>query len=273
MTGPLKKVPRVSIVVPAFNEPVAVLTESLDSLLAQTYSDFECLVIDESTNTVSAAACRALCARDPRFIYVRPETRIGLAASLNLGIAMARAELIARFDSDDICMPRRLELQVAFLDAHREIDVLGGGLEIFSEDRKEVTFRTYPSDSRAIEQTFQTTTAIAHPTVMLRKRVLTKHGGYAAEFRFAEDLDLWLRLLNRGVRFANMSEILVRYRQQHTQRNRHHWRFNLKARTRNFSARFFARRIFGICAVAVWGRLPVPVQNKVFESLLLSRGQ
>ena len=263
--------PRVTLVVPAFNEPVDVITESLDSVRTQTLTDFECIVVDESTDAQAAQACRALCERDERFRYVHPEKRLGLAASLNLGISMARAPLIARFDSDDICMPDRLERQVSFMDGHTDVGVLGGGLEIMDETGRTLAFRSYPSDHAMIERKLQTTTPIAHPTVMLRKALIEQHGGYDAGFRFAEDLDLWLRLANRGVRFANLPEVLVRYRQQHTSRNSRHWEFNLRARKRNFTTRHLPHRLLGLCIFSVWGKLPASVQQRVFHGLLLRK--
>jgi glycosyltransferase involved in cell wall biosynthesis len=263
--------PEVSFVVPVFNESRAVLEESLASIGAQTFDRFECIVVDESTDPAASAACRELCARDARFIYVHPETRIGLAASLNLGISMARAPLIARFDSDDICVPQRLEWQTRFMAAHPDVGVLGGGLEIMDEDGRTLSYRDYAADHRTIEKLFHTTTAVAHPTVMMRKELLQRFGAYDPDFRFSEDLDLWLRLLNNGVRFANLSEILVRYRQQHTRRNPRHWQFNLRARTSNFRWRHGFRRSMGIAAIAVWGRLPAAVQERVFKAMVLRR--
>lgn len=262
-------VPRVSIVMPSFNESPEVLRESLDSVAGQTMSDFECLVIDESTKPEAAAACRALCERDGRFRYIHPDTRIGLAASLNLGLSMARAPLIARFDADDVCLPYRLERQLGFLDKHPEVDVLGGGLEIFTADAGTIAIRDYPVDPEVIERRFQTTTPIAHPTVMMRKAVLDLFGGYDPSFRFAEDLDLWLRLLNNGVRFSNLPEVLVRYRQQSTSRNPQHWKFNLRARLRNFSHRQFPQRVLGVLAIAAWRVIPKPIQEQMFRRLLL----
>jgi glycosyltransferase involved in cell wall biosynthesis len=264
--------PRVSLVVPVFNEPVEVIRQSLDSVAAQTFADFECIVVDESTDPLAAVAVRTLCERDGRFRCVHPDTRLGLAASLNLGIGLSRAQLIARFDSDDICQPERLQRQVAFMDAHPEVGVLGGGLELMDESCRTLAFRSYPSDHASIERKLQTTTAIAHPTVMMRKALIEQHGGYDPSFRFAEDLDLWLRLINRGIRFANLPDILVRYRQQHTGRNPRHWEFNLRARKRNFAMRCLPRRLLGLFIFSVWGRLPANLQQRIFHALLLRRG-
>jgi glycosyltransferase involved in cell wall biosynthesis len=263
--------PQASFVVPVFNESRAVLEESLGSVAAQTLRNFECIVVDESTDVAAGAACKEICDRDPRFVYVHPDNRIGLAASLNLGISKARSALIARFDSDDICMPERLEKQTRFMAEHPEIGVLGGGLEIMDEAGETLSFRDYATDHAVIEKRFQTTSSVAHPTVMIRKSVLDQFGAYNPEFRFSEDLELWLRLLNYGVRFANLSETLVRYRQQQTRRNAKHWHFNLRARTSNFKFRYGFRRSLGIAAIAVWAGLPAAVQERVFKVMLLRR--
>lgn len=257
------------MVVPAFNEPTEVLAQSLASIGSQTFADFECLVVDESTDPGLAETCRALCAEDPRFRYINPPRRLGLAASLNLGIQQARGEYIARFDSDDVCMPERLALQVAYLDAHPDVGVLGGGLEIMAEDGRTLAYRDYPRDHRTIERRMHSTTAVAHPTVMLRRSLFEVHGGYATDFRFAEDLDLWLRLLNRGVRFANLGDVLVRYRQDSIVRNPRHWQFNRRARLRNLHVRHLPLRLAGIAAVTLWAWLPVSLQERVFKPLLL----
>ena len=264
---------RVSVVVPAFNESAEVLEQSLGSLRAQTFVDFECVVIDESTEPELERACREACALDSRFRYVRPPARLGLAASLNHGIELSHGELIARFDSDDVCMPERLAQQVAYMDAHPEVGVLGGALEIMAEDGRTIAFRDYPRDHTTIERRFQVTTPIAHPTVMMRKPLIERHGGYDPSFRFAEDLDLWLRLLNRGVRFANLGCVLVRYRQESTARNPQHWQFNCCARWRNFSTRHLLRRMVGLLTISVWAVLPVWLQERVFNGLLFRRAE
>jgi glycosyltransferase involved in cell wall biosynthesis len=261
--------PRVSIVVPSFNEAPPVIAASLASLRAQTMDDFECFVIDESTDESRARACREFCETDPRFIYIHPSERLGLAGSLNLGLSRARGALIARFDADDLCEPERLALQAAFLDAHPTVDVVGGALEVIGENGAHQGVRHYPLEHLDIARSMQLTNAIAHPTVMYRRTAVERHGGYDTSFRYSEDLDLWLRWLNAGVRFANLPQVLVRYRQQLTRRNTLHWRYNLRARTRNFGRSFVLRRAAGIGCIAVWSALPEAVQESVFRLLML----
>src|SRR5947207_12286309 len=188
--------PRVTLIVPSFNEDPAVVGASLASVRAQTMGDFECIVIDESTDPRLADACRACCEADSRFVYVHPEQRLGLSRSLNLGLSQARGELVARFDSDDLCAPDRLAQQVAFLDANPQVGVVGGALEIMDESEATLAYRRYPATHRDIARGMQMTTTLAHPTVMFRRRLFELHGGYNPEFRFSEHPDMWLRWLN-----------------------------------------------------------------------------
>ena len=263
--------PLVTVVLPSFNERPDIVRTSLESIRSQTFTDFECIVVDESTRPELAEACRAICAEDPRFIYIHPMERLGLPKSLNLAISKARGQLIARFDSDDICMPERLASQVAFLQAHPEISVVGGALDIISNDGKLLANRRYPQTSTAIAKGMQLTTTIAHSTVMYRKEAIELHGGYNPDFRFAEDLDLWLRWMNAGRRFANLPQVLVQYRQDNTRRDQRHWRFNLRARISNFSGQYAVRRAIGIACIVTWVALPEKAQEQIFKALILRR--
>lgn len=260
---------KVTLLVPAFNEPEDILEQSLSSVMAQTFTDFECIVVDESTRPEAAQACERICARDPRFRYVHPTERLGLPGSLNLAISMARSPLLARFDSDDVCLPDRLAVQVAFMDAHPDIGVVGAGLQLIDEAGRPTAERHYPERSEDIARKLQFTTTLAHPTVMYRADVAKRFGGYDPTFRFAEDLDLWLRWLNRGVKFANVPDVLVKYRQAQTRRHRNHWRFNLRARVRNFGPSHLLRRVAGILCIGTWSILPPSVQESVFRLVLL----
>jgi glycosyltransferase involved in cell wall biosynthesis len=263
--------PFVTVVVPSFNEPPHIVRASLESIRTQTFTDFECIVVDESTRPELANACRAACDEDRRFIYVHPTERLGLPKSLNLAINQARGQLIARFDSDDMCTPERLALQVAFLQAHPEISVVGGALDIISREGKFLANRSYPQTPTAIAKGMQFTTTIAHPTVMFRKTAIERHGGYNPDFRFAEDLDLWLRWMSAGILFANLPHVLVQYRQDDTRRDQLHWRFNLRARTSNFCRQHLVRRAIGIACIATWAVIPKKVQEKIFKALVLRR--
>lgn len=258
--------PVVTCLVPCFNEPPNILIESLSSLAAQTLRDFECIVIDESSNEDTSLACTSFCLSDSRFIYIRPSVRLGLAGSLNLGIENAKSGLIARFDSDDICQPERLELQFKFLRQHLDIDVVGSAMIIIDDMGCQIGCRKYPLSHEDIVKRFIFANAMAHPTTMFRRSILENPVvGYDATFKYAEDLEFWLRLLNNGAKFANLSSTLVRYRQQVTYRNRENWIFNARARRKNLSRPYFFKKIIAILGIAVWAYLPKEAQQFFFK--------
>lgn len=267
---PSIETPKVSLIIPCFNESPDFLGESLSSILRQTFQNFECILIDESTNTETIDKCMMICKSDIRFLYLHPKQRIGLAGSLNLGISMARGEFIARFDSDDICDPQRLALQVRFFEEHPKIDVIGSSIKIINHSGEIVGGRTYPINHNDIEKKFIFSNGMAHPTVMFRKSLLPIVGGpYDPTFRYAEDLEFWLRLLNCNIKFANLSEPLVQYRQQYTNRNRDNWKYNLKARIKNFSAPYRFKKIVGILGLSLWMYFPKKFQRFLFQFIQL----
>ena len=265
----VQNLPQITFVVPCFNEEPHILAESLGSVALQSFRNFECLVIDESTEPASTQAVAAICNSDLRFRHLIPTQRIGLARSLNLGISEARGEFIARFDSDDVCLPNRLSLQLDWMIKNPHVDVLGGGLEIIDCEGKTLAFRDYPLCHEAISRQFHITTAVAHPAVLMRASALRAVGGYDPEFRFAEDLDLWLRMLNRGIRFANVPQTILKYRQNHTNRSLDHWRYALRARKKNFVRSNFMSRLVGIGLINMWLYIPAFLQKLLFKLLLL----
>ncbi len=263
--------PLVSLVIPCFNEPESYLEACFSSITNQTYPDFEVLVIDESSDLSLAATCAALCARDPRFHYLRPPRRIGLPASLNMGLAAARGAYIGRADADDVQEPDRLASQVSFLERHPDIGVLGCALRAV-DDRGDLRgIRSYPLTHRDIVRRMQVTNTMAGCGVMLRASVVRAHGEYDASFKAAEDLELWLRLIGRGVRFANLAAPLVVYRQETTDRNAVNWRENLRARLRHFSGSDLPLRLLGLAIIAAWSLAPSFVRRGIYARTQLSR--
>lgn len=266
--------PLVSVVVPSFNEDPEILRGSLESIRNQTFTNFECIVIDDSTRPDLAAACREVCGEDDRFIYIHPSQRLGLSGSLNLGISQACGEFVARFDSDDVCVPERLALQVQFLRANPQISVVGGAMSIVNAEGRPIAHRSYPRTSKEIAKALQFTNAIAHPTVMFRKKVVALHGAYNTYYRYCEDLDMWLRWMNAGVLFENLPHTLVHYRQNSTSRDQANWRYNLQARVSNFSSQHVIRRILGVFCIALWMVVPKKCREILYKAILLGhRGQ
>ena len=262
--------PLVTVIMPVFNEPTPFMVESFESLRLQTFGDFECLVVDDSTDPLCAQACADQCKLDRRFVYLRPPVRRGLAAALNLGLDQARGRYIARFDSDDVCRLDRFALQVAFLESHPEIDVLGSALEIIDNTGGVTALKRHPIDHGRIARLMHLKNTIAHPTVMLRTAALKSSGGYDERFRFAEDLELWLRMLNAGFRFHNLAECLVKYRNAEFNRLPEHWEYNIKARMNNNSSEYKIERVIGIYAIKVLSYLNDDFRKYIYRKLMLS---
>lgn len=202
-----KPSPRVTVLMPVFNG-AEYLQEAIESILRQSFGDFEFLIVDDGSSDESAAVAER-CA-DPRIRLVRNGTNRGLVASLNLGLDLARGDYVARMDADDISMRDRLQRQVDFMEGHPDVAVCGSWLEAF-EGRKG-TLWPPPLEDAEIKCGLLFESVIYHPTVMLRKSALLEGAvRYDSAFPHAEDYELWERMA-RSCRLANLGVVLLRYR-------------------------------------------------------------
>lgn len=202
--------PLVSIVLPVYNAE-RYLQAALASMLAQSFSDWEMICINDGSRDQSAQMLDALVQRDPRVRVVHQENA-GLVATLNRGIAIASGALICRMDSDDIAMPDRLARQVAFLRNHPEHVAVGGAILKIDADSDPLGIDRLAADHAGIEHALlHRRTGMFHPTTMIRASALSAVGGYRSEYEWVEDHDLWLRLALRG-RLANLPEVVLCYR-------------------------------------------------------------
>ena len=261
--------PKISFLVPNYNEAKDVICKSIDSIRDQAYDNYECIFIDESTDLELAGYCESLCELDSRFKYVRPNRRLGLVGSLNLGLELAKSDWIARFDSDDICAPDRIQRQVDFILRHPEVDVVGGAIELIDGNGLSLGKRRYPLSHQEIQKKIHFTTVVAHPAVMYRKAAVDSVGGYDSSYKYAEDLDLWLRLLNAGFIFANLDDVLIKFRQKIDVRSNVHWKQNIRARVSNFKSKCAAQRICGIIIMLSWLLIPASVKGVLYKNIVL----
>ncbi|MCW1384052.1 glycosyltransferase [Novosphingobium sp. KCTC 2891] len=214
--------PRISVALSVYNGE-RFLAEAIESVLGQTFGDFEFLILDDGSKDGTAAIIHDHAARDARIRPIVRENR-GLVVSLNQLFGEARAPLVARMDADDVCLPTRFEHQLAFLDAHPDIGVVGSWTEDIDE-----TGAPHPvaaPDHPVTHEEFliaveQGAPLLCHPAVMVRRDVLLSVGGYHAAFRHCEDLDLWLRLAS-VTHIANLPERLLRYRHYEDQVSSRH---------------------------------------------------
>lgn len=198
---------KVSVIMPAYNAE-KYIKEAIDSILSQTFRDFEFIILNDCSRDTTEQII--LSYRDDRIVYVKNEKNMGVAATLNRGLQLAKGEYVARMDADDISLPRRLEQQVRYLDAHPDIAVLGTNVETFDENG---SIHTGWSSSDPVQTKIDLlfSCGLAHPSVMMRRNTILELGGYDLDFEGLEDYQLWCRVAeNYGV--TTLSEILLRYR-------------------------------------------------------------
>lgn len=197
--------PKVSVVTTVYNgEPY--LDRAIPGMLAQTFDDFEWILVDDGSQDRTPQLLRELASRDSRVRVFTPG-RLGLAGAANHGVRQATGEYIARQDFDDSSYPDRLRLQVAFLDAHPKVGVVGGYYVLVDERRGERYVRMPPTEHAAIIAAMARYIPLANTIVTFRRQVWTDAGGYP-DVADLEDLRLWLRAGKLGWQFANLPEIL-----------------------------------------------------------------
>ena len=202
--------PAVSVVLAVYNAG-GYLRPAVASVLAQTFADFELIAIDDGSTDGSGAVLAKFAAADPRVRLVT-QPNAGLIASLNRGVALARAPLIARMDGDDLCRPDRLAKQVAFMARHPEVVLLGGGYELIDGKGRALRLIDPPDGDDELQRfCLAGRTSICHPLAMMRRAAVLRVGGYHDDYETAEDLDLFLRLGEVG-ELACIPDVLLSYR-------------------------------------------------------------
>ena len=204
--------PLVSVLLPVFNGADA-LEQALESLRTQTYRNFEVLVLDDGSTDLSLDTARRFAALESRF-RVLPLEHGGIVNALNHGLKLVQGKYIARMDHDDICLPRRLELQCAHLEAAPDTGLVACRVRFGGDRKKQAGYAHYvdwtnsllsPEDidlARFRESPF------AHPSVMFRASLVRDFGGYR-QGDFPEDYELWLRWLEAGVRMSKLDQELL----------------------------------------------------------------
>jgi len=196
----------ISVIMPAYNaEPF--IYDAIESILNQSYCDFEFIIVNDGSSDSTADIVNSF--NDPRIIFIDRKENKGLVYSLNEAIEFAHGDFIARMDADDVSMTNRFELQIKYMQEHPEVDICGGAYKCFGE--LDDLYECIVGTEKIAECLFHLC-VIAHPTVMMRRRVVYKVDLYDQDYLYAEDYELWCRLLKRGAKFANIPNVLLNYR-------------------------------------------------------------
>lgn len=203
--------PRISVAMSVYNS-ARFLAEAIESILGQTFGDFEFLIVDDGSSDGSAAIIDDYARRDSRIRAIH-QPNAGLVASLNRMIANARAPMIARMDGDDVSLPARFEKQVAFLDANPDYGVVGTAthdIDVLGRMKRNHDF--HPADHPGFQEAVRAgRPLLCHPSAMMRSEVVRAAGGYRSAFAHCEDYDLWLRL-SETTRLCSIPDRLLLYR-------------------------------------------------------------
>ena len=205
----MRQSPRVTVLMPCFNGGT-YLRPAMESILNQTYRDFEFLIINDCSTDDSLETIRSF--GDPRIRVHTNPVNMGQTKSLNVGLRLARGKYIVVNDADDYSLPKRIETQLDFITKHPEYPVVGCSCNIM--DREGKVRRTFhrPTDEREIIIQLLSEAPMTHGAIMMNREFILSQGGYNEGFRICQDYELWSSIIRKGYRIANLPDILVTIR-------------------------------------------------------------
>lgn len=252
-------VPLVSVLLPVFNAE-ATLPRTLDSLLAQSCRHWELVAVDDGSTDGTPEILRSTARRDARIRLIsRP--RAGLVLALNAGLAQTRGTYVARLDADDTCPPERLAIQVEHLERHPAIGLVGGLIEFDGDPVAQAGYARHVDwlnsviTPEEIERARFIEAPHAHPSVLFRRALVERHGGYRAG-DFPEDYELWLRWLEQGVRMEKVRRVVLRWHDSPRRLSRTDPRYSPDAFFRiqaGYLSRWLAKQVPASRLRWVWG--------------------
>jgi hypothetical protein len=207
--------PRVSVITPVFNGE-RFLAEAVESILAQTFTDFEYLLVDDAATDASPAILARYAQQDQRAMVLHNAVNVNHSNAVNTALRVARGEFIAILDADDLAHPERLACQVRFLDAHPTVGVVGAQVQQIDGAGRIRHAMTFPVTCELARWSILFATPVLHSAAMIRRDLLQQIGGYSVQWRYANDFSLWAELIGRtGI--ANLPETLASYRRHDQQ--------------------------------------------------------
>jgi glycosyltransferase involved in cell wall biosynthesis len=207
------KSPKISVIMPVYNSE-KYLEEAIESVLSQSYSNSEFIIIDDGSSDNSLLISQGFARKDNRIIVIENQQNLGVVESLNKGLALARGEFVARMDSDDVSLPMRFEKQVAYLEQHPEVGVVGTAYNLIDENGVVTKEYRPPRTDVKIRWQLLFHSPFANPSVMYRAE-LGKKLHYISDYAYCEDFEFWTRFLafSKG---ANLGGVLLHYRKSST---------------------------------------------------------
>lgn len=202
--------PKISVIMPAYNAK-RYIAEAIESILNQTFKDFEFIIIDDCSIDNTWEIIQEYAKKDKRIIPLINKDNLKLSKTLNEGIAIARGKYIARMDADDISVEDRLQRQFDYMEKNSDVGIVGGSMEIRDLNNKIIGKRRYNLADDQIRKKIYRYSPFCHPLIMIRKSVLSQIGDYDEKWNPAEDYELYFRI-GKCSKFANLDDVLLKYR-------------------------------------------------------------
>jgi len=203
-------IPAVSVVMPSYNASNYIAL-AIESILKQTYKDFEFIIIDDYSTDNTLGIIEKYAIKDNRIIVVKNNVNLNIAKSRNKGVNLSRGKYIMTMDADDIAEQSRISNQFRFLQKHKDIGVCIGNMKIIDKDSKFLYKRFYPKTDDAIKASIYKFNPFPNPTIMARREVYDKVGEYDHKYVPIDDFDFWLRA-GKFFKFANVEKFVLKYR-------------------------------------------------------------
>lgn len=202
----------VSVIMATYKEPEELLRQSIESILNQTYKDFEfIIVLDNPENLEHIRIIQSYQQSDNRIVFCVNEKNMGLTPSLNRALSLAKGRYICRMDADDVSISNRIELQKCFIE-RTKVDLIGGLTEVIDEDGHTLySINRVPSNLKKVKKALRYNQVIAHPTWFGKKKMFDDLNGYR-QIPLCEDYDFTLRAVLRGYKVSNLNKTVLKYR-------------------------------------------------------------
>ncbi len=265
-----KREPLVSVVMASFNETPNIIGEAIESILNQSYTNFEFIIIDDSSNKDTVNKIESY--SDNRIRLIRLSGHSWLPEKLNIGMQNANGQYIARMDADDIALNDRLSKQIEYLEKYREISVIGGQVNLIDEKGRVFSEKLYPLGGIKlyIHSTYKS--PFNHPSVVMRREIVDRGFFYNEKLiKTSEDIDLWLRLIHEGYKIANIPDKVTNYR---IRNNMALWRssddeilYMSMVRRQTFSWKKPIHSMLSFCAGLTFKHLPKKVITKMYSNM------
>ncbi|MBA2857947.1 glycosyltransferase involved in cell wall biosynthesis [Methanococcus maripaludis] len=245
--------PTVSVIMPNYNNE-KYLPEAIESIVKQTYENFEFIIIDDCSTDDSWDIIQNYAKKDNRIKAFKNEHNLKIVKTRNRGFDLMSpdSKYIAIFDSDDISMPERLEKQVAFLEKNPDYGLIGSHTYIINENSKIIGYRKYETNLKKIIKNMVKKNQFAQPSVMIRKSVLDEVGFYDEKYTRCQDYELWFRIA-KSFKIGILDEFLIKYRISKTQGKSTHLKETLKFTLDIQKKWLFDKKFFSIFGIIYYG--------------------